>query len=214
VVQVRHPRGRPSRRKKQLPTDQAILQAAMVLFMERGYRAVTIDAVAEAAGVSKPSVYYHFADKGSLFVAVGHLVFARAREATQAILSRPSSFQKQLQDIMEVVFSLPQPFTAFDAMMHEAATELTPEQMADLRREEQSLAELVEQAVFAAARRGEIDAVDPKLAAHAFLALLRVGQARDATGGRVFPRADVTAKTLVQLFWHGIGRGSPPKARQ
>jgi len=59
-------RGRPRDAGK----DEAILQAAGDLFMERGYEAVSLDAVAQAAGVSKATIYARYADKDALFTAV------------------------------------------------------------------------------------------------------------------------------------------------
>jgi TetR/AcrR family transcriptional repressor of mexJK operon len=47
----------------------AILEAAMALFPARGYDGVSVDAIAQAAGVSKLTVYSHFADKEALFGA-------------------------------------------------------------------------------------------------------------------------------------------------
>ena len=47
----------------------AILDAAMALFPSRGYDGVSVDAIAQAAGVSKLTVYSHFADKEALFGA-------------------------------------------------------------------------------------------------------------------------------------------------
>jgi TetR/AcrR family transcriptional repressor of mexJK operon len=47
----------------------AILDAAMQLFPSRGYDGVSVDAIAQAAGVSKLTVYSHFADKEALFGA-------------------------------------------------------------------------------------------------------------------------------------------------
>jgi len=47
-----------------------VLDAAFELFMERGYDATTMDAVAAAAGVSKPVVYDCFAGKDELFQAL------------------------------------------------------------------------------------------------------------------------------------------------
>ncbi len=48
----------------------AILQAAGELFMRLPFEAVSMDAVAAAAGVSKMTLYAHFGDKESLFVAL------------------------------------------------------------------------------------------------------------------------------------------------
>lgn len=52
------------------PKRRAILDAAGRLFLERGYNATSMDAIAEAAPVSKPTLYSHFKDKNDLFAAV------------------------------------------------------------------------------------------------------------------------------------------------
>ncbi len=59
-------RGRPRDTAK----DEAILLAAGDLFMEHGYEAVSVDAVAQRAGVSKATIYARYADKDALFTAV------------------------------------------------------------------------------------------------------------------------------------------------
>lgn len=48
----------------------AILDGAMQVFLEQGYAGTTMDKVASAAGVSKPTVYNHFQDKEALFNAL------------------------------------------------------------------------------------------------------------------------------------------------
>ena len=57
--------GRPKDPEKRA----AILEAAMALFPARGYDGVSMDAIAQQAGVSKLTVYSHFADKEALFAA-------------------------------------------------------------------------------------------------------------------------------------------------
>lgn len=52
------------------PKRRAILEAAGRLFLERGFNATSMDVIAEAAPVSKPTLYSHFKDKGDLFGAV------------------------------------------------------------------------------------------------------------------------------------------------
>ncbi len=47
-----------------------ILEVAGKMFMEQGYSAVSMDAIAEAAPVSKPTLYNHFDDKKTLFKAI------------------------------------------------------------------------------------------------------------------------------------------------
>src|SRR5690349_1349111 len=47
-----------------------LVDAALQLFASRGYSATSVDAIAEAAGVSVGLLYYHFADKHSLLRAI------------------------------------------------------------------------------------------------------------------------------------------------
>src|ERR1700685_1336471 len=61
--------GRPTREEAEA-RDVRLLDVATKLFMERGFDGTSIDAVAEAAGVSKPTVYAHYHDKRDLFAAV------------------------------------------------------------------------------------------------------------------------------------------------
>jgi TetR/AcrR family transcriptional repressor of mexJK operon len=56
-------------RPKDMEKRAAILDAAMALFPSRGYDNTSVDAIAQAAGVSKLTVYSHFADKEALFGA-------------------------------------------------------------------------------------------------------------------------------------------------
>ena len=49
---------------------EQILQGAMREFLARGYAGTSMEKVATAAGVSKPTVYSYFKDKGVLFQAL------------------------------------------------------------------------------------------------------------------------------------------------
>ena len=54
----------PERRRPQ------VLDAALKLFLERGYEGTSMDAIARAAGVTKPVVYACFPGKDELFRAL------------------------------------------------------------------------------------------------------------------------------------------------
>lgn len=55
--------------KAQKSTRDLIVAAAEKLFYAEGIRAVSVDAVAEAAGVTKRTLYYHFDSKDELIAA-------------------------------------------------------------------------------------------------------------------------------------------------
>ena len=52
------------------PKRQLVLDAAAALFMAHGYGAVSMDAVARAAGVSKATLYAYFSSKDQLFATI------------------------------------------------------------------------------------------------------------------------------------------------
>ncbi|MEB3279226.1 MAG: TetR/AcrR family transcriptional regulator [Lyngbya sp.] len=57
-------------KRKASEKAEAILGGAMQEFMAHGYAAASMDQIAGAAGVSKPTLYNYFQDKESLFVAL------------------------------------------------------------------------------------------------------------------------------------------------
>jgi AcrR family transcriptional regulator len=61
---------------------QQLFAVALGLFAQRGYRATTMDDIAEAAGVTKPLLYQHFSSKRALYL---ELVDSIARDLLGAI---------------------------------------------------------------------------------------------------------------------------------
>lgn len=88
-------RGRPRDAAK----DEAILLAAGDLFMEHGYEAVSLDAVAQRAGVSKATIYARYADKDALFAAV-------LRQECERAVSPDSFFPADDQPVRETLMLL------------------------------------------------------------------------------------------------------------
>lgn len=60
-------RGRP--KVPRAVREQQMLDVAERVFAERGFHAASVDAIAEAAGISKPMVYAYFGSKEGLYLA-------------------------------------------------------------------------------------------------------------------------------------------------
>lgn len=58
------------RTEPESPKRNAVLDAAARLFMTHGYGAVSMDAIAREAGVSKATLYAHFTSKDRLFATI------------------------------------------------------------------------------------------------------------------------------------------------
>jgi AcrR family transcriptional regulator len=87
---------------KRLPPDQrraVIVEAAGRLFGERGYDGTRLADVAAAAGVTKPILYRHFADKERLYLAL----LARHRDdLDRFVVPAEGALEERLRAVLEV----------------------------------------------------------------------------------------------------------------
>lgn len=60
----------PRREQNRIDREKRILAAAQTIFAGEGYSGATMDAVATAAGLTKPTLYQYFASKEALFAAM------------------------------------------------------------------------------------------------------------------------------------------------
>lgn len=76
-------------------TKDAIVEAAVALFSEKGYVAVSIDAIAERAGVSRATVFASVGAKPALLKAAWVTAFARAAGGEEGVplVDRPRSLE-------------------------------------------------------------------------------------------------------------------------
>lgn len=98
---------RPSKNKSD--KGEAILAGALQVFTKHGYAAASMDRIASAAGVSKPTLYSYFQDKEGLFVA---LMQQLTKKSNQMIFSLRTSLDLQ---------------TPPDQVLHQIATSVLEE---------------------------------------------------------------------------------------
>ncbi len=56
-------------RPRSAQAHKKVLDAAVLLFSERGIDATSMDAIAETSGVSKATIYKHWQDKDELYAS-------------------------------------------------------------------------------------------------------------------------------------------------
>lgn len=88
--------------RSQKPTESLILNAAYELIHKKGFYKVGVDEIAEAAGITKRTLYYHFASKDALLEAVlsTHSELALAR-----IKKYEDRYSGSAGEIIDVLFS-------------------------------------------------------------------------------------------------------------
>jgi AcrR family transcriptional regulator len=87
-----------SRSHRSRRSQTAILAAAWQMFQEREYESVTMEDIAQRAGVSRPAVYSYFRSKRSIFLAISIAVNSRFQSSMQefALIERGPSFDDEL----------------------------------------------------------------------------------------------------------------------
>jgi TetR/AcrR family transcriptional regulator len=73
-----------------------MLDAATDLFSRKGYRAVSIREIAQRSGVTLSSLYHHFGDKRSLYVAAHLKEFGKSSSRLEAAVARGATPQQRL----------------------------------------------------------------------------------------------------------------------
>jgi AcrR family transcriptional regulator len=86
-------------------TDR-ILAAAEGLVLAQGLRATTMEAIAKAAGVAKPTLYGRFPDKEAVFRAAVVQILGRLREAFNDGLSQPGTLRQRIGHALAAKFTI------------------------------------------------------------------------------------------------------------
>lgn len=88
---------------EQIPTKEIgsdsreeILRAAAELFMEFGYAATSIDAVAERLGATKGRIYHHYRSKADLYFDVQTAAMTRLNEEVEPLARAPGTAAERL----------------------------------------------------------------------------------------------------------------------
>lgn len=110
---------KPSLKERQWKLrEDAVLDAASELMLDKGYNAMTMDDIANHVGISKATLYQHFPSKHDLVISVACRTVDRAYDLMVSIpTSLPASerFKLLIEKVVDVRFGPNQP-TYFEAV--------------------------------------------------------------------------------------------------
>jgi AcrR family transcriptional regulator len=185
------------------PTAAKILCTARRLFMQRGYRAVSVNDIVQAAEITKPTLYYHFADKEELFVQMALHMLAELRVRMDTALEGKHTTRERLSALAEVTTTADDGDTRM--MRHEIREHLGPEQQERIKQafHREMLAPLRE-VMRAGLAAGELVGHDPELLAWLFLAVIEGFHRQGAAAPGDDPIAHFSNEMLTDLFLYGV----------
>jgi|YNPBryunderm2012_1023409.scaffolds.fasta_scaffold00980_3 AcrR family transcriptional regulator len=189
----------------------AILEAALRLFSERGYRGTTTRALADAVGVTEPVLYEHFRSKRELYAAI---VQAKCREGFQQGVSMLEPYARARDDwglftrLGEFILELYRNDPAYTRLLLFAVLE-EPELGVLFFEHQHEGRQLLAGYIRRRIEEGAFRPVDPELAARAFLGMFfhlgQVGVLYDdpLAQGRTRPLREIV-EAMVRIFLEGM----------
>jgi AcrR family transcriptional regulator len=183
---------------------QQLIAVALELFARRGYRATTMDDIAEAAGVTKPLVYQHFSSKRALYL---ELVDSIAQELLIAVRSAVTQAEGPRQQVemgfaayFRLVISREAEFRLLYGRDHADDKELGRA----LRTVEDALAKAIEPLIDAGLKDDHRRLLAYAVVGMAEGASRRFMEQRSSDNGAVEEEAGRLAQRIADLAWAGL----------
>ena len=87
-------------------TRNRLLRAAVQVFDRKGYAASSVREIVEAAGVTKPALYYHFGSKEGMLLAILNEGVREFEGAIERAVGRPGTARERVTALGEDLFGL------------------------------------------------------------------------------------------------------------
>jgi AcrR family transcriptional regulator len=183
-----------------------LLSVARRAFGAAGYHSVSMDEVAERAGVTKPILYDHFPSKRDLYLALLDEDLSRLHEMIQRALASPAGNRERIRGSFQAYFDfVDAQADGFRLLMQESVgTEKAFRERVHRFRDQvlREVADLIVRESGTRVHRDRAEAV-----ALALIGMVENVAQRDA--GALPARRRATVDTLVQLAWRGITELGP-----
>jgi AcrR family transcriptional regulator len=179
-----------------------IISVAARLFDERGYHATTMDDIAAAMGIRKPTLYNHVQSKTQIVLWIHDELVdeltTRLEARIAAEIPRPALLYMVLEDILEILETRPGHLRVY----FEHHRELHGEEGALAREKRDRYTEMVRSVIECGCEAGEFDAPDPTLSTFAFFGMCNWAYQWYQPGGALGHR-DI-ARYLWKTFMNGV----------
>jgi AcrR family transcriptional regulator len=183
---------------------ERVLHEARRFFLERGYAEVSMQQIADAVGMTKAALYYHFKDKDDLFAQVVVREMSRQRESIERQIAAGGSLASLTERIALLYFDQLSPDSL--RMMSDFKNHVPESRHEDVHRELDSFVNVLTGLFERAADRGEIRAIAPRLAAYLFFHTLIGFVINSVRDPQLNPPSDpkVAARLVSSIVLHGI----------
>jgi AcrR family transcriptional regulator len=177
---------------------QQLVETALTLFAQRGMHGTSMDDIAEAAGVTKPVLYQHFASKRALFLELLDDVGKHLLSAITAATSGAESPRQQVEAGLTAYFQFVADHHASFVLLFGDGSRRDEEFAEAVNTVEATIADFV-----AALIDAGLDDEHRQLLAHAIVGMAENASRRWVATGATEP-ANVAARRVADLAWAGL----------
>ena len=195
------------RGSKQALREEAILQAAADCFGEQGYRATTLETIAERLGISRVTLYRYCPSKEELLIRVFERSIAIFQRDLRQICSQPIPPEEKLRQVIRHQVRLMADHRNFLTVFFSEESNL-PEDIAERARAERRVYdELIEGVIAEGVESGRLAPLPAKLVSFAILGMCNWLYQWYQPDGPL--SADEVARNFIQLVEQGYLRTDP-----
>ncbi len=199
----------PSTKPDSRQGSELLLDVAHRLFTERGYAHVSMQQIAEEAGMTKGAPYYHFQNKEELFARVSVRILRELKATIDTACQSEGSLEERLNHVVLTAMkstsgNLEQWFADFNRLFSPAAMLATVSEALETNHISELLRPEFEQAY----ANGVISRIKPEVAARVFVDLLMMKIKNQAYYNHIGEGNDEqlrrSTRELIDIFLHGV----------
>lgn len=178
---------------------ERIVDEAATLFMRFGYHGLSMRQISEAVGVSKAGLYYHFADKEALFLAILLENIERAGAVVDEARRAGGSTRDVVTRLVRAMLTQMAGSQRFIRLAEQDASSLSPAAREGMRVAYRSrFIDPIAAILRAGVALGELRAVQPEQATWLLLGLALAGLSSPPE------RVESTVEGIVSVFFDGV----------
>lgn len=184
---------------------QQILSTAKGLFIRQGYHGLSMRQIAEALGVSKAALYYHFRDKEELLLAILDSYLDEMEAELQRIQLEQTAARQRIRAMVEMILLQPAEQRAVIRLSSQEMAQLSlPARQAFDRAYHQKFIDRIHMIFSEGIQSGELRPIDPTVAAWALLGMM-FPYFYPAHSSDLLTSEEV-AENLTQIFLDGMAQ--------
>ena len=192
----------PGMYTKSIATIANILSSAEASFLNKNYADVTMEDIAEGAGVTRGAAYHHFANKESLYVAMMQSALKEKQALLQTAVASPGTCRERLRRLTQIFLELPrEKRDVMKLVRRDINIFKDPVRNQLVRAYQSALPEQIEIILQDGIRDGELAPADVRLLSWMYVAIVEAVLAPYAE--RVFDNRNDMLDFVIHLFFNG-----------